>query len=107
MKDIRKLIKERVLVIDGAMGTMIQSMIIPMDAWKGKVGCNEILNIGAPDIIRSIHEKYAQAGADLIKTNTFGAIPWVLDEYGISDMAYQLSKAGAQLVKQVCDKYST
>ncbi|WP_456463539.1 methionine synthase [Persephonella sp.] len=107
MKDIRKLIKEKVLVIDGAMGTMIQSMIIPMDAWQGKVGCNEILNIGAPDIIRSIHEKYAQAGADLIKTNTFGAIPWVLDEYGIPEMAYQLSKAGAQLVRQVCDKYST
>jgi len=107
MKDIRKLIKERVLVIDGAMGTMIQSMIIPMDAWEGKVGCNEILNIGAPEIIRSIHEKYAQAGADLIKTNTFGAIPWVLDEYGISDRAYQLSRAGAQLVKQICDKYST
>ncbi len=107
MKNLKELIKERVLVIDGAMGTMIQSMIIPIEAWQGKVGCNEILNIGAPEIIKSIHEKYAQAGADLIKTNTFGALPWVLDEYDIGDKAYQLAKAGAQLVKQVCDKYST
>ncbi|WP_457644054.1 methionine synthase [Persephonella sp.] len=104
---IRDLIGKKVLVIDGAMGTMIQSMIIPMDAWEGKTGCNEILNVTAPDVIRSIHEKYALAGADLIKTNTFGALPWVLEEYGISDRAYELSKAGAELVRQVCDKYST
>ncbi|WP_029519865.1 methionine synthase [Persephonella sp. IF05-L8] len=107
MADLRQLIKEKVLVIDGAMGTMIQSMIVPMDAWQGKVGCNEVLNVGAPDIIRSIHEKYAQAGADLIKTNTFGALPWVLEEYDIPDRAYELAKAGAELVRQVCDKYST
>lgn len=107
MKDVKNLIKERVLVIDGAMGTMIQSMIVPVKAWDGKVGCNEVLNVGAPEIIRSIHEKYAQAGADIIKTNTFGALPWVLEEYGIGDRAYELAKAGAQLVRQVCDKYST
>lgn len=107
MKSIRDLIGKKVLVIDGAMGTMIQSMIIPMEAWEGKTGCNEILNVTAPDVIRSIHEKYALAGADLIKTNTFGALPWVLEEYGISDRAYELSKAGAELVRQVCDKYST
>ncbi len=107
MKDLKKLIKEKVLVIDGAMGTMIQSMIVPMEAWQGKIGCNEILNVGAPDIISSIHEKYAQAGADLIKTNTFGALPWVLDEYGIGKRAYELAKAGAELVRNICDKYST
>ncbi|MDM7273161.1 methionine synthase [Sulfurihydrogenibium azorense] len=105
--DLRSLIKERVLVIDGAMGTMIQSTIIPMSAWDGKVGCNEILNITAPQIIQNIHEKYLQAGADIIKTNTFGALPWVLEEYGIPDKAYELAKAGALLVKQLCDKYST
>ncbi|MFN3787636.1 MAG: homocysteine S-methyltransferase family protein, partial [Sulfurihydrogenibium azorense] len=105
--DLRSLIKERVLVIDGAMGTMIQSTIIPMSAWDGKVGCNEILNITAPQIIQNIHEKYLQAGADIIKTNTFGVLPWVLEEYGIPDKAYELAKAGALLVKQLCDKYST
>ncbi|WP_457623561.1 methionine synthase [Persephonella sp.] len=104
---LRKLVKEKVLIIDGAMGTMIQSMIIPEESWKGKIGCNEILNIGAPDIIRSIHEKYILSGADLIKTNTFGALPWVLEEYDIPEMAYQLSKAGAEIVKQLCIKYST
>ncbi|MDQ7055664.1 MAG: homocysteine S-methyltransferase family protein [Persephonella sp.] len=107
MNKLRQLIREKVLVIDGAMGTMIQSMIVPMDAWQGKVGCNEILNVRAPQIIKSIHEKYAQAGADLIKTNTFGALPWVLEEYGIGDRAYELARAGAQLVRQVCDKYSS
>ncbi len=107
MSKLQDLIKERVLVIDGAMGTMIQSMIIPLEAWQDKVGCNELLNLTAPDIIKSIHEKYAQSGADLIKTNTFGSIPWVLDEYQIGDKTYEISKAGAQLVKEVCEKYST
>ncbi|WP_297887432.1 methionine synthase [Sulfurihydrogenibium sp.] len=105
--DLRELIKERVLVIDGAMGTMIQSTLVPMSAWEGKVGCNEILNITAPNIISNIHEKYLQAGADLIKTNTFGALPWVLDEYQIPDKAYELAKAGALLVKNLCEKYFT
>ncbi len=104
---LRDLIGDKVLVIDGAMGTVIQSMIIPTDAWEGKSGCNEILNVTAPDIIRSIHEKYALAGADIIKTNTFGALPWVLDEYGIGERAYQLAKAGAELVRQICDTYSS
>jgi 5-methyltetrahydrofolate--homocysteine methyltransferase len=105
--DLRDLIKERVLVIDGAMGTMIQSTIVPMSAWEGKVGCNELLNITAPHIIESIHEKYLQAGADLIKTNTFGSLPWVLEEYQIGDRSYELAKAGAYLVKRLCEKYST
>ncbi len=105
--DIKNLIKEKVLVIDGAMGTMIQSMIIPLEAWQDKIGCNELLNITAPDIIKTIHEKYAQAGADIIKTNTFGAIPWVLDEYQISEKTYEIAKAGAELVKEICKKYST
>jgi len=87
---IRELAKERVLVIDGAMGTQIQSMQIPQSAWEGKEGCNELA-----------------AGADLIKTNTFGSMNWVLEEYGIGDRAYELSRKGCELVKEVCERYST
>lgn len=105
--DLRDIIKERVLIIDGAMGTMLQSMIIPLNAWEGKVGCNEILNINAPDIVGQIHKKYLEAGADLIKTNTFGALPWVLDEYDIGDRTYEIAKAGAEIVSKLCKEFST
>ncbi len=104
---IKELIRKRVLVIDGAMGTQIQSMEIPDSAWEGKEGCNELLNVTAPDLIEKIHERYAMAGADLIKTNTFGSMNWVLDEYGLGERAYELSKKGCELVKSVCEKYST
>jgi len=104
---IRELAKERVLVIDGAMGTQIQSMQIPQSAWEGKEGCNELLNATAPELIKEIHERYAAAGADLIKTNTFGSMNWVLEEYGIGDRAYELSRKGCELVKEVCERYST
>lgn len=105
--DIRQLIEEKVLVIDGAMGTMLQSTIIPINAWDGKVGCNEILNITAPDIISNIHRKYIEAGADIIKTNTFGALPWVLDEYDIGEKVYEIAKSGAEIVSKLCKEYST
>lgn len=105
--NIKQLIEDRVLVIDGAMGTMLQSTIIPLSAWDGKVGCNEILNLTAPDIIADIHRKYLLAGADLIKTNTFGALPWVLDEYGIGEKAYEIAKRGAEIVAQLCREFAT
>jgi len=100
------------LVIDGAMGTQIQDLDIPKEAWidhKGREqeGCNELLNDTAPELIERIHKRYAMAGADLIKTNTFGTMPWVLDEYQMSERAYELSKKGAELVKRVCKEYST
>ena len=109
---IKKLITERTLVIDGAMGTQIQSLDIPSTVWlddKGidQEGCNELLNATAPELIRQIHDRYALAGADLIKTNTFGTMPWVLDEYQMGERAYELTKKGAELVKEVCNKYST
>jgi 5-methyltetrahydrofolate--homocysteine methyltransferase len=108
---ILSIIKERPLIIDGAMGTQLQTYGVPKEAWIydgiDQEGCNELLNLTAPDVLESIHNAYAYADADMIKTNTFGAMPWVLDEYNISDMAYELSKLGAKIVKDVCDKYST
>jgi 5-methyltetrahydrofolate--homocysteine methyltransferase len=102
-------IKQRPLIIDGAMGTQLQERHdkIPEAAWEGLEGCNELLNVTAPDIMEEIFNAYLTAGADLITTNTFGAFDWVLDEYGIGHRAYELSKAGAQIVKKACDNYAT
>jgi len=102
-------IETRPLIIDGAMGTQLQQRDndIPESAWEGNEGCNEILNVTAPDIMRAIYSAYLTSGADLITTNTFGSFSWVLDEYGISERSYELSRAGAALVKEMCDKFST
>ena len=109
---IKQLITKRTLVIDGAMGTQIQDLDIPQEAWlddKGvdQEGCNELLNDTATDLIKLIHRRYATAGADLIKTNTFGTMPWVLDEYDMGHRAYELSKKGALVVKEICEELST
>ena len=109
---ILEIIKKRALIIDGAMGTQLQSIDIAQSAWlddKGidQEGCNELLNATAPEILEEIHEAYAIAGADMIKTNTFGTMDWVLDEYDMSHRSYELSKAGAMHVKKICEKYST
>ncbi len=103
--DLKQLIKEKVLILDGAMGTQIQNLEIPQSAWEGNEGCNELLNVTMADGISSIHEGYLKAGADIIKTNTFGAIPWVLDDYDIGERTYELAKAGAQIVRDACAKY--
>ncbi|MGB5867319.1 MAG: homocysteine S-methyltransferase family protein, partial [Arcobacteraceae bacterium] len=109
---IENIIKTRPLIIDGAMGTQLQVSDIPQEAWlddKGidQEGCNELLNATAPQILTAIHDAYAKAGADMIKTNTFGTMQWVLDEYDMGERSYELSKLGAKLVKDICDKYAT
>lgn len=99
-KNIKELIQQRVVVIDGAMGTEIQKKSIPPEAWGEYEGCNELLNTKAPDEIRSIHRAYYKAGADISKANTFGCLPWVLDEYGLGDMCYELTVEGIRRVKE-------
>ncbi len=102
-------LKTRPLIIDGAMGTQLQERHekIPPSAWEEKEGCNELLNVTAPDVMESIFSAYLTAGADLITTNTFGAFSWVLDEYQIGHRAYELSYAGAAVVRKKCDEFST
>jgi len=111
-QQIHNIIKNRPLIIDGAMGTQLQNAEIAQEAWLDdqgldQEGCNELLNATAPKILTSIHEAYAKAGADMIKTNTFGTMPWVLDEYDMGERSYELSKLGAKLVKDICVQYST
>jgi 5-methyltetrahydrofolate--homocysteine methyltransferase len=106
---ILQTIKKRPLIIDGAMGTQLQQRDeqIPKEAWEDNEGCNELLNVTCPDVLSNIFKAYLTAGADFITTNTFGSFSWVLDEYQIGHRAYELTKAGAELVKKECDKVST
>ncbi|RLA72440.1 MAG: methionine synthase, partial [Epsilonproteobacteria bacterium] len=108
-EQILNTIKTRPMIIDGAMGTQLQERDdqIPEAAWEGNEGCNELLNVTAQDVMKNIFSAYLTAGADLITTNTFGAFDWVLDEYGIGHRAYELSRAGAAIVKEMCDQFST
>ncbi len=107
MATLQELIKEKVLVIDGAMGTQIQALSLTPEQWEGKEGCNELLNMTAREEISKIHRGYLLAGADIIKTNTFGALPWVLEDYGIGERTYELAKEGTRIVKEACMSFAT
>jgi 5-methyltetrahydrofolate--homocysteine methyltransferase len=106
---LRELLRDRILVLDGAMGTSIQKFDLKAADFGGThlEGCNENLLITRPDVISSIHEDYLKAGADILETNTFGTTSIVLAEYGLQDEAFALSKKGAELAKGLANKYST
>src|SRR5215207_686006 len=91
---------QRVLVADGAMGTMLQAADPTLEDFEGYEGCNEILNVTRPDIVRSVHEAYLAVGVDAIETNTFGANYANLGEYDIPDRIFELSEAGARLAAE-------
>ena len=100
-------IRSRVVVADGAMGTMIQESNPTMDDFQGYEGCNEILNVTRPDIIEKIHAQYLKAGAEAIETNTFGANFANLAEYNIEERIEELAFAGAVVARKVADDFST
>lgn len=85
-----------VLILDGACGTNLQEMIIPANAWQGKEGCNELLNLTAPDTIIALHRAFVEAGAMVLETNTFGASRIVLEEYGLQDQVEAINRAGVE-----------
>ena len=97
----------RVVVADGAMGTMIQAASPSMEDFQNHEGCNEILNITRPEVIGEIHERYLVAGAEAIETNTFGANFANLAEYGIEERIEELAFAGAKIAREAADKHST
>lgn len=98
-------LKKRVLVLDGATGTAIQKYNLTDEDFQGKKGCNEILNITKPDVIKEIHTKYIEAGADIIETNSFNCNRISLKDYEIEDMSYTLSKKGAELARETADNF--
>ena len=106
---LNSLMKERILVLDGAMGTMIQNANLTAADFGGEEfeGCNEYLSLTSPATIYRIHEQYLEAGADIIETNTFGGASIVLDEYNLGHLAYEINKVSAELAKQACEKFST
>ena len=99
--------QERVIIADGAMGTMLQEANPTLEDFEGHEGCNEILNVSKPDLVKSVHRKYFEVGVDAIETNTFGANWANLAEYDIEDRIYELAYAGGKLAKEVADEFST
>ena len=104
---LRDLLHHRVLVADGAMGTMLQDADLGLDDFEGLEGCNEVLSVTRPDVIAGIHRAYFQAGADLVETNTFGANLSALGEYGISERIEELATASARIAREVAYEFST
>ncbi|WP_405152846.1 methionine synthase [Paenibacillus sp. FSL K6-0108] len=102
-------LKQRILILDGAMGTMIQQVDLTGADFGGDDldGCNEMLVLTRPDLIQRIHEEYLEAGADLIETNTFGATSVVLAEYDIQDRAREINLEAARIAKAAVDRFST
>ena len=111
-----EILKKRIAVLDGAMGTMIQRFKLDEAAYRGErfkdfhkdvKGNNELLSLTRPDVIRDIHESYLAAGADLVETNTFGATTVAQDDYDMAHLAREMNVASARIAREACDKYST
>ncbi len=107
MTTFRDALNSRVIVADGAMGTMLQNADLSLDDFQGHEGCNEIINVTRPDVVAAIHREYFEAGSDAVETNTFGCNWANLAEYGIEDRIYELAHAGARIARQVADEYAT
>ncbi|WP_326696675.1 methionine synthase [Streptomyces sp. NBC_01754] len=103
---LREALATRVVVADGAMGTMLQAQDPTLDDFQNLEGCNEILNVTRPDIVRSVHEEYFAVGVDCVETNTFGANFAALAEYDVADRVFELSEAGARIAREVADEYT-
>ena len=103
---LRGALAERIVIADGAMGTMLQAYDLTDEDFDGHDGCNEVLNVTRPDVVRAIHHAYLAAGADCVTTNTFGANLGNLSEYGIPERIGELSQAGAALAREVADEFT-
>ena len=114
IEHLQRLLRERIVILDGAMGTMVQRYKLDEAAfrgarfagWQGKLlkGLNDLLNITQPQIIEEIHTQYLEAGADIIETNTFNAQSTSLEEYGMESLAYEIAKAGAECARRAATK---
>ena len=103
---LREALATRVVVADGAMGTMLQAQDPSLEDFQNLEGCNEILNITRPDIVASVHREYFAAGVDCVETNTFGANYAALGEYDIPERVFELSESGARIAREVADEFT-
>src|SRR4029079_16229486 len=108
-----QLLQQRILIIDGAMGTMIQRRKLSEKDFRGErfkdypsdlKGNNDLLNITRPDVIYEIHKEYLEAGADLIETNTFSSTSIAMADYNMQSLAYELNLEGAKLARKAADE---
>jgi 5-methyltetrahydrofolate--homocysteine methyltransferase len=125
-KELPAILAQRIAILDGAMGTMIQRFKLDEAQYRGAgyagsgapyarfkdfhkdvKGNNELLSLTRPDVIRDIHERYLAAGADLIETNTFGATTIAQADYDMANLAYEMNLASARIAREACDKFST
>ncbi|HXG62437.1 MAG TPA: methionine synthase [Planctomycetota bacterium] len=106
-RELEALLAERILVLDGAMGTMIQSRHLSAQDFGGAdyEGCNELLVLTRPDVIRDIHAAYFEAGADIVETNSFGGTPIVLGEYGLADRTEEINEAAARVAREAAARF--
>ena len=113
---LETLLAERIAILDGAMGTMIQRYKLGEADYRGSrfaehpkdlKGNNELLQFTRPDVIAEIHEQYLAAGADILETNTFGATSVAQEDYGLAHVAREMNVAGARLARAACDKFAT
>ena len=104
---ILRTLKDRVLVFDGGMGTQLQLANLTLDDFRGLEGCNELLVETRPDVVQAIHERYFAAGADVVETNSFGGLPYVLAEFDIAHRAFELNKMAAEVARKAAQKFAT
>ena len=105
-RDFLAALRERVLVFDGAMGTMLHAADLSLDDYENLEGCSEILTVTRPDVVKGVHAAYLEAGADAVETNSFGASAIVLEEYGIADRVVELNEVAARLAREVADDFA-
>lgn len=98
---------DRILIFDGAMGTQLHAANLPLSDYKDLENCSEILNFTRPDVVRSVHENYYRAGADVVETNTFGGAKVVLAEFGLEDQAYEINRRAAEIAREAAQAWST
>ncbi|PVE12716.1 methionine synthase [Streptomyces scopuliridis] len=103
---LREALATRVVVADGAMGTMLQAQDPTLEDFQDLEGCNEVLNITRPDIVRNVHKEYFAVGVDCVETNTFGANHSAANEYEIAHRIVELSEAGARIAREVADEFT-
>ena len=106
-EDLLTALSRRVLIADGATGTMLQAHDLSLDDFEGHEGCNEVLNVTRPDVVRSLHDAFFEVGVDAVETNTFGANLANLGEYGIEHRIRELAQAGAAIAVESARDWST
>ena len=106
-RNIEEALRQRILVLDGGLGTLIQARKLAESDYGGHLGCNDYLVKTRPDVIAEIHAAYFEAGADIVSTDTFNANPVSLRDYDLQDQTYELNRTAAALAREVADRFET